>query len=549
MITNYYTLRGLVHEWNEDLTGAILGDAYSQSKDELTLAFATPENEWMIRIRIRWPFQYLFRVQGYNKARRNVVSLFPDAYDRTIKALRIAERDRMVYIDFEDGTFLQIMVFGSKANVLFVDPTHTILDAFQQKEALTGTPAPKSRPAPVIDTFEAFQHAWESDQKSTLKALSRVYRLFDSNLARELKHRAAVVANTPDHCTEPDLQRLFEQGQQLHKQLLTPSPRIYWQENRAVAFSTTELHEHHALNEECFDTVDTAVNLFVRRQLGQRNFDAEFAPLEKALRTARDQNNNRLEKMLIALSEESRADKYEQWGHLLMAAQHEVPPDVDTVELADLFNNNEPITIPLDPRLSGVENAQKYYEKARNTRLARQHAEERLERIETLAEEAGLLLDELNGLKSAADIRKFAKAQTHRLAPFLGQQNKTPVEQIPFRRYDLGGGYEVWVGRNAKQNDSLTFKYARKFDLWMHARGVPGSHAVLRRPGRTAQPQKAILENAAAIAAYYSKARGSSLVPVIVTERKHVRKPRGAAPGAVLVDKEEVVLVEPGLPE
>ena len=549
MITNYYTLRALALEWNADLTGSILGDAYSQSKDELTLAFATSESEWMVRIRIRWPFQYLFRVEGYNKARRNVASLFSNAYDRTVKAIRIADRDRMVYIDFTDGTFLQIMVFGSKANVLFVGPDNIVLDAFQNKEALTGTDAPLSRPAPDIDTFDTFKAAWQNDSKSTAKAVSRVYRLFDATLSREVMHRAGITVKTPALCEPADLLRIFEEGSKLHAQLLKPSPRIYWQEPRAVAFSTTSLYEHHALNEECFDTVDAAINLYVRRQLGQRNFDAAYMPLEKALRTARDQNQNRLEKMLTALSEESRAEKYERWGHLLMAAQHDVPPDVDKVQLDDLFNNNQAVTIPLDPRLTGVENAQKYYEKARNTRLARQHAEERLERVETLAEEAASLLNALNALKTAGDIRKFTKAEARRLAPFLGQQHKTPVEQIPFRRYVLGSGYEVWVGRNAKQNDALTFKYARKFDFWLHARGVPGSHAVLRRPGRTAQPQKSILERAAAIAAYYSKARGSSLVPVIVTERKHVRKPKGAAPGAVLVDREDVVLVEPGLPE
>src|SRR5690606_19335956 len=100
-----------------------------------------------------------------------------------------------------------------------------------------------------------------------------------------------------------------------------------------------------------------------------------------------------------------------------------------------------------------------------------------------------------------------------------------------------------------RQNDDLTFHHAQKYDLWMHARGVPGSHAVLRLPNRDAQPQPLVLQRAAAIAAYHSKARGSSLVPVIVVPRKYVRKPRGAAPGAVAVEREEVLMVEPGLPE
>ena len=104
------------------------------------------------------------------------------------------------------------------------------------------------------------------------------------------------------------------------------------------------------------------------------------------------------------------------------------------------------------------------------------------------------------------------------------------------------------MGKNAKQNDALTFRYAQKHDLWMHARGTPGSHTVLRLPGRHSQPSPRVLERAASIAAYYSKAQGSALVPVMVTERKYVRKAKGAPPGAVVVEREEVLLVEPKLP-
>ena len=153
----------------------------------------------------------------------------------------------------------------------------------------------------------------------------------------------------------------------------------------------------------------------------------------------------------------------------------------------------------------------------------------------------------MRGLDFLSDLQRFLKEHADDLAPFVGEE-AAGQDRVPFRRYDLGGGYEVWVGRNARQNDDLTFHHAQKYDLWMHARGVPGSHAVLRLPGRNAQPGTPLLMRAAAIAAYYSKARGSSLAPVMVAPRKYVRKPKGAAPGAVVVEREDVLLVEPGLP-
>jgi predicted ribosome quality control (RQC) complex YloA/Tae2 family protein len=255
--------------------------------------------------------------------------------------------------------------------------------------------------------------------------------------------------------------------------------------------------------------------------------------------------------MLEELSHESRADRYERWGHLLMATP-DVPADADRVTLPDLFAGEDAgapsVTIPLDPGRSAVENAQRYYDRARRTRRAREEAEGRLLEAEARAREAERLLDLLRRVERLPDLEAFRRAEAAALAPFAGTDEEGE-DRVPFRRFALPGGYEVWVGRNARQNDLLTFRYARKHDRWLHARGVAGSHAVLRVPNRQAVPPRPVLEGAAAIAAYFSKARGSSLVPVIVAERKHVRKPRGAAPGAVVVEREEVLLVEPGLPE
>jgi predicted ribosome quality control (RQC) complex YloA/Tae2 family protein len=105
----------------------------------------------------------------------------------------------------------------------------------------------------------------------------------------------------------------------------------------------------------------------------------------------------------------------------------------------------------------------------------------------------------------------------------------------------------LYVGKNAKNNDELTMKFAKPNDIWLHARGVGGSHCVIRVDG--SEPSKSIIKEAAAIAAFYSKAKTSNLAPVAYTYKKYVTKPKGANPGAVVVRREEVVLVEPYKPE
>jgi predicted ribosome quality control (RQC) complex YloA/Tae2 family protein len=269
--------------------------------------------------------------------------------------------------------------------------------------------------------------------------------------------------------------------------------------------------------------------------------------------------------MMDELASPSRADRYERWGHLLMAQQDaaeaqlraaveaaagaaEEPPATVAVTLPDLFAEGAPVTLPLDPAKGAVGNAEHFYARARRTRRSREEAEARLDATLQQAETAQRLLDAVEALDTLDDVKRFRKAHAAALAPFLGQKDES-IARFPFRRFRLGGGFEVWVGRNARQNDELTFHTAQKYDLWMHARGVPGSHTVLHRPNRDAEPTKQQLYTAAAIAAHFSKARGSGLVPVMVTERKYVRSPKGSPPGAVAVEREDVLLVEPGLPD
>lgn len=549
MITSYYTLYALVQEWRADLVGCLLGDAFSQVRGELTLALAKPDAEWMIRLSVQAPFRFLFRSEGYNKARRNVATLFENAFDLHITDVRLAERDRMVYFDLEDGSWFQVVLFGPRANVYWVGVDGRIREAFRNATVLVGEASPSPRPAPQLATFADFAARWRTDRKKLAQAVAAAVPFFDRMLATEAIYRSGLQNTLPQACSAEDLEVLWATKQHIQQELAKPQPRIYWKGRFADAFSLIPLHHLSDVREEIFDNVDAAVGVFVRRTLGQRRFRELYEPLEKALVSAEQHYRTRTERMLDDLAQPSRADRYEHWGHLLMATASNAPKGKDEIRVPDLFSKaQEAVAIPLDPLKTPVENAQQYYDKARRTRQARLHAEDRLIASEQVADEAGVLLDTLRQQERLRDLQAFRKAEAERLARFMGNKVEEG-NRLPFRRYVLTGGYEVWVGRNAKQNDALTFRHAQKYDLWMHARGVPGSHAVLRLPNRQAQPGTDILERAASIAAYHSKAQGSHLVPVIITPRKFVRKPRGATPGQVLVEREDVLLVEPKLPQ
>ena len=551
MIDSYYTFRALVDEWSGDLAGCVVEDAFSQVKNELSLAVFGADAAWMLRCSVQRPLIYLFRTAGVSKARRNVATLFEPAFGVEVAGIRIAERDRMISLDLADGSRFLWQLFGARANVFLVDADDRVVEAFQGNQNHAGTEAPSPRAAPMPDTWAAFEDRWRTNRNSTRQAIQSTVALFGPDLARETVHRAGLSdekRDDPEACTETDRRALYDASLEIRSELDAPSPRIYGSGQFPDAFSLIDLQHRAGEEAERFDGVDDAVRVYVRRALAKEHYHRLYDPLETALEDAAEHYRTSAERMMEELSSESRADRYERWAHLLMAQKDQVPDGAEEVALPDLFEDGAPVTIPLDPSKPAVENAEHYYDRARRTRRSREEAEARLDDTLARADTAQELLDALRDVDTLDGIKQFRAEREAEIAPFVDQGDED-VQRFPFRRFDLGDGFEVWVGKNARQNDELTFHTAQKYDLWLHARGVPGSHTVLHKPNRDAEPGRRRKHVAAAIAAYYSKARGSGLVPVMITERKYVRSPKGAPPGAVRVDREDVLMVEPGLPE
>jgi predicted ribosome quality control (RQC) complex YloA/Tae2 family protein len=226
---------------------------------------------------------------------------------------------------------------------------------------------------------------------------------------------------------------------------------------------------------------------------------------------------------------------FEEIGNILMAYLHLIPEGESKVELED-FYRNQPITIKLNSILSPAANAENYYRKAKNFSKELAHWEENIARKQQEIEEIKAKLIALESVETRKGLKPF-------LAIAL---SKNTTEELPFKQFEIEG-WVIWVGKNAKNNDLLTLKYAKKQDIWLHARDVSGSHVIVRNPQNKTVPAF-VIEKAASLAAYFSKRQTESLCPVVVTSKKYVRKTKDLLPGMVIVDREEeVVLVKPEL--
>jgi predicted ribosome quality control (RQC) complex YloA/Tae2 family protein len=224
---------------------------------------------------------------------------------------------------------------------------------------------------------------------------------------------------------------------------------------------------------------------------------------------------------------------------LMMSQLHTIKRGDTHVDLDDFEGHS--IRVELDPALVPAENAARLYDAARKRERAGRTLPRMIERAQQERTALEVLLERIRSGQSTADeLRDLLGPATDKR-----RGSSTTPAAAPYRRYRTSGGLEVRVGRGSSSNDDLTFHHSSPDDIWLHARDVAGAHVVLRWPEREANPPARDINEAAVLAALFSRARTAGTVPVDWTRRKYVRKPRKAPPGKVAIERSRTVFVEP----
>ncbi len=552
---DWFTLRALAADWNDALAGARVTDAWTQSRGEISLALVlTDGTVQTLRALCDPALPLLFRTDGAGRQKRNTAAVFDGLTGHTLAGVRVADRDRYLFLDLDSGDAVAILLFGSRPNALWLarptrrKPAGYVREAFLRPADWEDVPHPEPRAAADPRTADEIRARWPALSKSVGQALRGAMPLLPVRLAEAAVRSAGLDPAAPD-LTDADLERLVGSAAALRARLDTPAPAVVWRGDVPEALLPVPPEPlANGLRAETFATADDASRVYARRALQLRGYLAAFRPAEAALAAASARRERSAVAMLDELAQPSRADRYEAFGHLLMALAAGQGAGHETITLPDvLAGTEEPVEIPLDPSRTAVANAEAYYGRARRTRRARQEAESRWAGVQEEADAAAALLGRLRARTTRTEVLELLASEKAAVTRLVGREAAGDAAE-PFRRIALPGGFEALVGKNARGNAELTTRLARPHDLWLHARGVPGAHVVVRRPSRTAVVPPEAVEVAARAAAHYSEARTQALAPVIVAERKHVRPLKGGPPGAVRVDRETVLLVVPGLP-
>ncbi len=539
MTDTTFLLERLATEWDALLRNAEISDIYSQQADELTIV-CSGDSLSALRVGTKGPLRYLFRSNRVGKPRKNVTDLLPACHGKKITSVTCVNGDRALACRLDNGSELIIVCFGNTGSVLLATGG-LIEDAFGYHRRFIGESLPEFRQARwPSGTAELNLQEWQGSQLTG--TLRKKFVAFSQTMLSELEHRFAEEIKTNGEAP-PLSELLLREANSIVEESKNGSARMYMT-SPVTTVSTIEMRHLGAEERRTFDTVDELCREHYVRGFDRARFEVRRDALSKPLKKRADRLGKSLEGIRAQLAKKDRAEIFEKWGHLLMAQSSLSERGKTRLIVQDLFGSGEE-DIPLDPKLSILENAQRYYQKSNKVKGALEEGTSRSVDLERHLEETQTLIEELEQVDTIEMLKQFEatnESTLDRLFPKSTEENT-----LPYRRFEVEG-YTILVGKNSRQNDELTFKHASPHDYWFHARGFPGSHVVLVVKDKNKKPQPAAIEGAARIAAYYSKAKGSKLAPVIVTQKKYVRKARRGNPGQAIVTNEDVLLVEPGLP-
>jgi predicted ribosome quality control (RQC) complex YloA/Tae2 family protein len=316
---------------------------------------------------------------------------------------------------------------------------------------------------------------------------------------------------------------------------------------------TVQASSHAPLARGTAANLSEAADLHYLNLEAARLFDARAASARQRLRKAIEQRRRLRGKLAEDRAEHGEADEHKRIGDLLLANLGTAERHGETVTLTDYYAPDAPrIELRVEEHKSLQEEAAQRFARYTKARRATQESARRMEMLKKELETLSAQQSELETIIAERDEGALAAfleegqgqdARPKSVGPPRGQKSAEAVQGA--RRYRSSDGYEILVGRAARDNDHLTFRVARPHDLWLHAADYPGSHVVVRNPTRAEIPQRTIIE-AARLAANYSHAKRDAKVDVHYTPRKFLSKPKGVAPGLVRMSSFRTITVEPG---
>lgn len=565
-------------ELKNKLIGARIEKIYQPLKEELAITVSKPKERYKILISANATHARIHTTTN-NKSNPSAPPLFCMVLRKHLEGGRILdvtqpglERVLHLKIDTRDELgrpatkTLVVEVMGKHSNIILVDDqSNNIIDGIKRyshaisrhREVLPGreylAPPEQQKNSPLGLTEEHFfQLLTQSNLDAKLTdILLSTFDGFSPRMCQEVVYRCNLPLDlTLNHCGEYELRLLWQNfhaiSSTLDKGEFAPSlvfnrdgtPKDF------AAFELTQFKNQKIVHGEMNQLLD---NFYTHKDF-QLQLQAKKQSLLTILNRDLSRLKNKLPKYQKSLDEADRGEDYRIYGDLITAHVYQLEKGMSEVELENYYDPElKKITVPLDKQKTPAQNAQSYfkkYVKAKSTLEAvteqLTQAKEELSYLESVdnAIRQSTTLDNLDEIKAELAAQGYLKQEEKK-----GSKKDKKRDKPQPMQFTSSDGLIILVGKNNRQNDYLTMRYAKEDDLWLHTKDIPGSHVIIRTEGREVPNQT--LEEAAILAAYHSKAKQSKQVPVDLTYVKHVHKPNGAKPGMVIYENQQTVFITP----
>ena len=570
----------LTKELEDELCGARVSQIHQPNRDELIVAVRTfnGNKKLLISARANSP-----RVNFTKNAPENPASppmlcmlLRKRLCGAKIFDVRQPDLERIIFLDFDATNdlgdpirlTLAVEIMGKYSNVIFIDENGIIIDALKRVDPTMTTqrlvlPGMKYELPPAQNKMSML----DVEPSEIVKAV--VGRQPPEKLNKAILNTVQGVS--PIVCRE--LEYLIAGGEELYtdefnsqymKRLdyyitkLTNSVREFNGVPYCVAEPKGKPKDISFMGITQYGSAMTVSraesfsvlldNFYLERDRADR-MKVKGQDLLKLLTNASERISRKINMQRAELKQCADRETLRVYGDLIQANLYRIEKGSPFVDLENFYDEKMSVVrIKLDPSKSGSQNAQKYYKDYRKAKTAEQILTEQID----LAEKELVYIDNVfDSLSRAETERELAEiraelVQTGYIKAAKGGKGKEQ-KPLPPLKFTTSDGFEVLVGRNNRQNDTLTLKTANNNDVWLHTKEIPGSHTILVTNGR--EPTDTAILEAAKIAAYHSKAKDSTQVPVDYTQIRNVSKPQGAKPGMVIFVKNRTVYVTPAVPE
>lgn len=530
MYKNYFFLNRLVVELNKELENCSLVTAFSQEKHKIVLEFIKTASNKYLEVSVEPGYPFINLKNSFSRAKKNTVGFFAEYLPSKLKLIEIAEDDRIVKFTFEKFS-IYFTIRGKYTNLHLIDDNENILSFKNEEEEVENKFLAELKTHRFISMLNRMEGLSGYTSLSAEK-LRKLFPTIGKEIIMEAQRRKNdLVSNVKEIITEtgnePVTVFIEDSINEVH-----------------IAPSTFGIYPY--TKKEEFNQLTEALNFFLSKHYFMDEFTRAINIVVKHISKELEKTSSKINKLRNQLDKRSKEDEYHNIGNLLLININSIRKGMDKIDVEDIYSGKDNIIIKLMPDLSPRKNADYYFDKARNEKI-------RFEKNRKLLTSALAEFKKLNGKRelitkceTTEEINKLMKEL--KIKEKYQKPDKDDI-RIKFKHYLLEGKYHMYVGKDSRNNDLLTTKFAKQNDYWFHARGVSGSHAVLRVDNTKEAVPKNILKAAASIAAFHSKAKTAGLAPVSYTFKKYVIKKKGMEPGKVALLKEETLLVHPEIPK